>query len=133
MRVDVLLGEAQVMPADVADRAVVVIDVLRAATTVAVALDGGARAVIPFETVDETGSRARAYARGDGARLAEMVEQPFQGGIASLVLEAGYAKSLIAAEFERDVERCFTIDLYDRAVQYQHRQLQLDPLTGSER
>jgi 2-phosphosulfolactate phosphatase len=249
VRIDVLLGEAQVVPADVADRVVVVIDVLRAATTVAAALDAGARAVIPFETVDETASRARAYARGevqlagerrmlkidgfdlgnspaeytpesvegktllytttngtmalaathgaracffaafvnvaatvsavraavaqggdvtilcaghehrvaledvvcagrlvrgitagyegvvrgDGARLAEMVEQPFHGGIASLVLEAGHAKSLIAAGFERDVERCFTIDLYDRAVQYQHRQLQLEPLTGSER
>ncbi|WP_396202839.1 2-phosphosulfolactate phosphatase, partial [Gemmatimonas sp.] len=44
MRIDVLLGEAQVAPADVADRVVVVIDVLRAATTVAAALEAGARA-----------------------------------------------------------------------------------------
>ena len=65
MRIDVLLGEAQIAPADVADRVVVVIDVLRAATTVAAALDAGARAVIPFETVDETASRAKAYARGE--------------------------------------------------------------------
>ena len=63
MRIDVLLGEAQVVPADVADRVVVVIDVLRAATTVAAALDAGARAVIPFETVDETAGRKPLRAR----------------------------------------------------------------------
>ena len=65
MRIDVLLGEAPVVPADVADRVVVVIDVLRAATTVATALANGARAVIPFETVDETIMRSKAYARGE--------------------------------------------------------------------
>ena len=247
MRIDVLLGEAQVAPADVADRVVVVIDVLRAATTVAAALDAGARAVIPFETVDETASCARAYARGevqlagerrmakidgfdlgnspaeytpasvdgrtilytttngtmaltashgaracyfaafvnaaatvasvrsaielggdvtiicagherhvaledvvcagrlvrgisadldgvtrgDGARVAEMAERPFLGGIASLALEAGHAGSLIAAGFEGDVERCLTLDRYDRAVRYRDRQLQLEPATGT--
>jgi 2-phosphosulfolactate phosphatase len=245
VRIDVLLGEAQVAAADVADRVVVVIDVLRAATTVAAALDAGARAVIPFETVDETASRAKAYARGevqlagerrmvkidgfdlgnspteyttasvdgrtilytttngtmalaathgargcyfaafvnaaatvssvrsaieaggdvtiicagherrvaledvvcagrlvrgisadlpgvtrgDGARVAEMAERPFIGGIASVALEASHAKSLIAAGFERDVELCLTLDRYDRAVRYHDRQLQLEPVT----
>ncbi len=243
MRIDVLLGEAQVAPADVADRIVVVIDVLRAATTVAAALDAGARAVIPFETVDETASRAKAYARGevqlagerrmvkidgfdlgnspaeytpatvegrtilytttngtmalaashgarvcyfaafvnvaatvasvrlaiehggdvtiicagherhvaledvvcagrlvrgitaglesvtrgDGARVAEMAERPFQGGVASVALEAGHARSLVAAGFERDVELCLTLDRFDRSVRYHDRQLQLEP------
>jgi 2-phosphosulfolactate phosphatase len=65
VRVDVLLGEAPVAPADVADRVVVVIDVLRAATTVATALSSGARAVIPFETIEETIMRGKAYARGE--------------------------------------------------------------------
>lgn len=65
MRIDVLLGEAPVAPADVAERVVVVIDVLRAATTVATALSNGARAVVPFESVDETVLRAKAYARGE--------------------------------------------------------------------
>jgi 2-phosphosulfolactate phosphatase len=54
-----------VAPADVADRVVVVIDVLRAATTVATALSSGARAVIPFETIEETIMRGKAYARGE--------------------------------------------------------------------
>ena len=44
MRIDVLLGEGHVAAADVAGRVVVVIDVLRAATTVATALANGARA-----------------------------------------------------------------------------------------
>lgn len=248
MRIDVLLGEAQVAPADVADRIVVVIDVLRAATTVAAALDAGARAVIPFETVDETASRAKAYARGevqlagerrmvkidgfdlgnspaeytpasvegrtilytttngtmalaashgaracyfaafvnvtatvasvrsaiehggdvtiicagherhvaledvvcagrlvrgitagvervtrgDGARVAEMAERPFQGGVASVALEAGHARSLVAAGFERDVEMCLTLDRFHRSVLYHDRQLQLEPATRAD-
>lgn len=248
MRIDVLLGEAQVAPADVADRIVVVIDVLRAATTVAAALESGARAVIPFETVDETASRAKAYARGevqlagerrmvkidgfdlgnspaeytpasvegrtilytttngtvalaashgarvcyfaafvnvsatiasvraaiehggdvtiicagherhvaledvvcagrlvrgiaaghehvtrgDGARVAEMAERPFQGGVSSVALEASHARSLVAAGFERDVEMCLTLDRYDQSVRFHDRQLQLEPATRTD-
>lgn len=241
MRVDVLLGEAAVAPADVADRVVVVIDVLRAATTVATALSHGARVVIPFETVDETATRAKAYARGevklagerrmkridgfdlgnspaehtpaavggctilytttngtaalmathgaracffaafvnaaatvaavraavgldgdvvvlcagserrigledvvcagrivrglagdgglvahgDGARVAELVERPFVGGIASLAHEAAHARALVDAGFDGDVAACLTLDQFDVAVRYQDRQLQL--------
>lgn len=58
MHVDVLLGEAPVARADVADRVVVVIDVLRAATTTAIALSHGATAVIPFETVGDATTHA---------------------------------------------------------------------------
>ena len=59
MHIDVLLGEAPVAPADVADRVVAVIDVLRAATTAAIALANGARMLIPFESVDEAAQRAK--------------------------------------------------------------------------
>lgn len=59
MRIDVLLGEAPVAPADVADRVVVVIDVLRAATTTAVALANGAVAVMPFESVHAATAHAQ--------------------------------------------------------------------------
>lgn len=242
MRVDVLLGEAPVAPADVADRVVVVIDVLRAATTVVTALANGARAVVPFESVEETALRARAYARGevklggerrmvriqgfdlgnspleysaeavagrtilysttngtaaltathgarvvyfaafvnaaatvaairreatggadvtivcagherhlaledvvcagrlvrgicegqhevvrgDAARVAEAVERPFVGGVASLAHEAAHARSLTAAGFEADVRACLALDRFDLAVRYHERQLQLD-------
>jgi 2-phosphosulfolactate phosphatase len=240
VRIDVLLGEAAVAPADVADRVVVVIDVLRAATTVATALAHGARAVVPFETVEETVARAKAYARGevklagerrmqriegfdlgnsptehtaaavggctilytttngtaaltathgaracffaafvnaaatiaavrdaagterdivilcagserrigledvvcagrlvrgladgvgavrgDGARVAELVERPFVGGIASVAHEASHARALAAAGFESDVTACLTLDRFDVAVRYHDRQLQL--------
>lgn len=242
MRIDVLLGEAAVAPADVADRVVVVIDVLRAATTVATALHHGARVVIPFETVDETATRAKAYergevklagerrmkridgfdlgnspaeytrdavggfpilytttngtaalaathgaracffaafvnaaatvaavsdsaggdhdvliicagsdrtigledvvcagrlvrglleaapgaTRGDGARVAELVERPFLGGIASLAHEAEHARALGAAGFEADVAACLSLDQFDVAVRYHDRQLHLN-------
>ena len=65
MRVDVLLGEAMVSPADVADRVVVVIDVLRASTTAAIALANGARALVPCETVEEAEQRARVMKEHD--------------------------------------------------------------------
>lgn len=241
MRVDVLLGEAPVAPADVADRVVVVIDVLRAATTVATALANGARAVIPFETIEETVMRAKAYARGevllagerrmvrpesfdlgnspleytpdvvagrtilysttngtaaltathgarhcffaafvnaaatvagvrravqdgadvtvicsghekhlaledvvcagrlvrgicegrddvvrgDGARVAEWVERPFVGGVASVAHEATHARNLMAGGFVDDVQACLSLDRFDVAVRYAERQLQL--------
>jgi 2-phosphosulfolactate phosphatase len=66
---DVLLGEALPTPADVAGRVVVVIDVLRAATTIVEALAQGARAVVPFAEVDEAVAAARQYGR-DVVRLA---------------------------------------------------------------
>ena len=49
MQIDVFFGTAGITPADVSGRAVAVIDVLRASTSIAVALDNGARAIVPFE------------------------------------------------------------------------------------
>lgn len=247
MRIDVLLGEAPPAPSDVADRVVVVIDVFRAATTVATALHHGARTVIPFERMEEAVTGAGAYVRGDvklagerrmlridgfdlgnspleytaeavagrtilysttngtaaltathgarrvffaafvnaaatvaavrretaadgnillvcsgherrlaledvvcagrlvrgiadgrpdavrgdGAKVAEAVERPFIGGIASVAHEAMHARSLIAAGFESDVEACLTLDRFDAAVRYQDRQLQHDAVAGT--
>ena len=47
MQIDVFFGTAGITPADVSGRAVAVIDVLRASTSIAVALDNGARAIVP--------------------------------------------------------------------------------------
>jgi len=75
VRIDVLFGAASVAPADVAGRVVAVIDVLRASTTIATALDHGARSVIPFEGPDEAVVRSKQYDRrdvllaGDGSDL----------------------------------------------------------------
>ena len=65
MRLDVFFGGHQMTPADVQGRVVLVIDVLRASTTVAVALANGAKAVIPFESSDEVVARAKQFARDD--------------------------------------------------------------------
>ncbi|HXT15507.1 MAG TPA: 2-phosphosulfolactate phosphatase [Gemmatimonadaceae bacterium] len=65
MRVDVFFGGQTVAPADVTGRVVVVIDVLRASTSIAAALTNGARAVIPFETSEEAVTRAKAFERRD--------------------------------------------------------------------
>ena len=65
MRLDVFFGGHQMTPADVHGRVVLVIDVLRASTTVAVALSNGAKAVIPFESSDEVIARAKQFERVD--------------------------------------------------------------------
>lgn len=69
MRVDVYFTPQEVSPADVANRAVAVIDVLRASTTIATAIANGARAVIPLASSEEVVSRATSLGRG-AARLA---------------------------------------------------------------
>lgn len=69
MRIDVFFGTAGITPADVSGRAVAVIDVLRASTSIAVALDNGARAIVPFEKSDEVIERSKAFEKGD-VRLA---------------------------------------------------------------
>jgi 2-phosphosulfolactate phosphatase len=65
VRLDVFFGAQGITSADVHGRVVVVIDVLRASTTIAVALANGARSVIPFESADEAVTRSKSLARGD--------------------------------------------------------------------
>jgi len=69
VRLDVILGPQQVAPAEMAGRVVAVIDVLRASTTIAVALANGARAVVPVESSDEAVRRSKSFGRDD-VRLA---------------------------------------------------------------
>lgn len=69
MFIDVIFNSHALTPADVSGRVVVVIDVLRASTTIAVALANGARAIIPFESVEEAITRSKAFERRD-VRLA---------------------------------------------------------------
>ena len=65
MRLDVFFGGQQLTPSDIQGRVVVVIDVLRASTTVAVALANGAKAIIPFDSSDEVIDRAKQFERED--------------------------------------------------------------------
>lgn len=69
MRIDVVFGGAALTPSDVSGRVVAVIDVLRASTSIATALDNGAKAVIPLESSEEVVTRSKALDRGD-VRLA---------------------------------------------------------------
>lgn len=65
MRLDVFFGAHLMTPADVQGRVMLVLDVLRASTTVAVALANGAKTVIPFESSDEVVARAKQFERSD--------------------------------------------------------------------
>jgi 2-phosphosulfolactate phosphatase len=69
VRIDVVFGGATLMPSDVSSRVVAVIDVLRASTSIATALDHGAKAVIPLESSEEVVMRAKTLERTD-VRLA---------------------------------------------------------------
>ncbi|MGI9044851.1 MAG: 2-phosphosulfolactate phosphatase [Gemmatimonadaceae bacterium] len=52
-------------PSDVQGKVVAVIDVLRASSTIAVALSNGARRLVPFETPDDAITRSRQLERGE--------------------------------------------------------------------
>jgi len=69
VRLDVFFGAAEITPAESAGRVIAVIDVLRASTTIAVALANGARAVIPFESSEEAALRVKSFDRSE-VRLA---------------------------------------------------------------
>ncbi len=69
MRADVFFSAHELNASDVANRVVAVIDVLRASTTIAVALANGARNIIPFDSTDEVVLRSKSYERGE-VRLA---------------------------------------------------------------
>jgi 2-phosphosulfolactate phosphatase len=59
VQLDVILTPGEITPAVVSGRLVAVIDVLRASTSIAVALGNGAKAVLPFSSADEAISRSK--------------------------------------------------------------------------
>ena len=69
MRIDVLFGVQHLTPQDVQGRLVAVIDVLRASTTIAVALSNGARTILPMESPDDAVTRSKQMERAS-VRLA---------------------------------------------------------------
>jgi 2-phosphosulfolactate phosphatase len=75
---DVLFGASAVSSADVTGRLVVMVDVLRASTTMITALAAGARGVIPCESVDDAVQRSRAFERSEvrlgGERRMQRIE-----------------------------------------------------------
>jgi 2-phosphosulfolactate phosphatase len=79
VRIDVFFGTSGLTASDTAGRVVVVIDVLRASTTIAAALANGARAVIPLDSTDEVVKRAKAFDRAEVKLAGERQMRPIPG------------------------------------------------------
>lgn len=79
MRVDVLFTPSLVLSTDVTNRVVAVVDVLRASTSIAVALANGARAVIPLPSSEEVVSRSKSLTRSEVRLAGERRMQPIPG------------------------------------------------------
>jgi 2-phosphosulfolactate phosphatase len=69
VKLDVFTSPTEMVAADTQGRVVAVIDVLRASTTIAVALDNGAKSVIPADSADEVITRSKQFERSE-VRLA---------------------------------------------------------------
>ena len=63
MKVDVFMSPNEMASGDTQGRVVAVIDVLRASTCIAVALDNGAKSVIPEESADDVVTRSKQFER----------------------------------------------------------------------
>ena len=79
MRLDVFFGWSGLTAADTTGRVVAVIDVLRASTTIAAALNNGARAVVPLESSEDVVARAKALERADVLLAGERKMLPIPG------------------------------------------------------
>lgn len=79
MRLDVFLTPGEVVPADIADRAVVVIDVLRASTTIVQALSAGARSVYPVGSIEDALRLANTLGRDEVLLTGERRCLPIEG------------------------------------------------------
>jgi 2-phosphosulfolactate phosphatase len=79
MRVDVFFVHHEVTSADVLNRVVAVVDVLRASTSIAVALANGARAIVPLGSSEEVVSRAKSLERSEVKLAGERRMQPIPG------------------------------------------------------
>ena len=65
MRLDVILTPAEITPADLTDRPVVVLDILRATTSIVQALSAGARAIYPVASIEDALRLANTFGRDE--------------------------------------------------------------------
>lgn len=79
MRLDVLLTPGELVPSEVAGRTVVVLDVLRASTTIVEALAAGARTLFPVATIEEAIGLARTLGRDEVLLAGERKALPIEG------------------------------------------------------
>ena len=79
MRLDTYLSPAALTPSALAGAVVAVIDVLRASTTIAAALEAGARSVIPFLETEDAVRTARQFEKGEVLLAGERHMRPIDG------------------------------------------------------
>jgi 2-phosphosulfolactate phosphatase len=79
VRLDVFFTPTQVKPSDTNGRLVLIVDVLRASTTVATALGNGAKTVIPLEGADEVIFRSKEFHRSQIILAGEQKMFPITG------------------------------------------------------
>ncbi|HEX2076563.1 MAG TPA: 2-phosphosulfolactate phosphatase [Longimicrobium sp.] len=79
MRLDVLLTPGELVPSEIAGRTVVVLDVLRASTTIVEALAAGARTLYPVATIEEAIGLAKTLGRDEVLLAGERKALPIEG------------------------------------------------------
>jgi 2-phosphosulfolactate phosphatase len=79
MKLDVLLTPGELSPTEVADRTVVVLDVLRASTSIVEALASGARTLYPVATIEEAIRLANTLGREEVLLAGERKALPIEG------------------------------------------------------
>lgn len=79
MKLDVFMSPGELSPGDVQGRVVAMIDVLRASTSIAVALFNGAKTVVPVESVDDAISVAKPFERTQVLITGELRMLPIPG------------------------------------------------------
>src|SRR6476620_2264210 len=79
MRLDVYFTPTERKPTDTVGRLVVIVDVLRASTTVATALGNGAKTVIPLLGADEVITRSKEFSRSAVTLAGEQNMHPIAG------------------------------------------------------
>jgi 2-phosphosulfolactate phosphatase len=79
VKIDVYFGPQSIQPADLQGRTVVVLDVLRATTSIAVALFNGAKAVLPAASTEEALRLAQNLERDDVVLAGERRSQRIPG------------------------------------------------------
>lgn len=79
MKIDVCFTPAEVVPSDLGNQVVVVIDVLRATSTIVEALANGARMVVPASGIDDAVRIAQAVGRDNALLCGERRSLPIEG------------------------------------------------------
>ena len=119
MKLDVFMSPNEMSSGDTQGCVVAVIDVLRASTCIAVALDSGARSVIPADSADEVITRSKQFERkhvklaGERRMLAipgfDMGNSPLEftpeavGGCTVLISTTNGTRALLSVQGARDI------------------------------